>query len=181
MGILFTKPEIKIDITIYDAIHYPFISCGIIFTDWVIQKMQFKPVLQPITLLAKRLLYNHNLNVLFHGIFMLTIGGMSSYTLILLISAFLNVCPQFQTVGEYFMAFLQYYGWTFEYSRLAIAEGELFIYKDAEWDELLVIDLFKPDTNAAGGVTKFEEIRQLMQTTYKEIQKGEMKEITGIC
>ena len=67
MGISFIKSELKVDITIGDETYRPLVSYGIMFTAWVIQKIQMLPIIKPLVLLTKRLLYSSGLNVPYHG------------------------------------------------------------------------------------------------------------------
>lgn len=51
-----------------DEAHQQLISYGLEFTDWVREKIELVPVIKPLVLLVKRLLYNHGLNIPFYGI-----------------------------------------------------------------------------------------------------------------
>ena len=103
---------------------------------------------------------------------------MSSYILILLISAFINICPYFPSLGHYFLAFLQYYGHTFQSDHMFIVEGEYIMYQEEYLPgSIAVMDLFNPSQNAAAAVTKLKEIRELFKKIYEEIKQGNMEEI----
>lgn len=67
LGTAFEKDSIKLDVTVCDQTHRPSTTFGIIFSMWIVQRMQLFPVLKPLILLSKCLLYKHNLNVSFHG------------------------------------------------------------------------------------------------------------------
>lgn len=108
----------------------------------------------------------------------LTIGGMSSYTLILMVSAFINSCPKLPSLGHYLLAFLQFYGWHFASEHTVIVRGECMLRREEKAaDELTIVDLFNPEVNAAAGVTKFAEVRELFRRTYEGIVQGDMREI----
>lgn len=67
MGISFSRPSVKVDITISDELHRPSSYCGVLFSLWVLQKLCVFPELKTVILLAKRLLASHDLNNLYHG------------------------------------------------------------------------------------------------------------------
>jgi len=97
-----------------------------------------------------------------------------------MISAFLNTCPPFPTIAHYFVEILRYYGYVYQTTQMLIYQGEFIAIKDAKSenytgpiteDEIEVIDLFYPNTNAAK-IVKFGEIRKMLQEAYTEICKN---------
>lgn len=96
-----------------------------------------------------------------------------------MISAFINICNELPSIGHYFLAFLQFYGWNYVNKHTIVMEGEYMLYvKENAIEELVIADLFKPGVNAAAGVTKFKEIQELLRKTYEEVIQGDMGEIT---
>lgn len=94
-----------------------------------------------------------------------------------MVVAFTNMCQQFSTVGHYLLGLLQYYGYTFQREHMMVAEGQWIVFREENGDELVVADLFKPETNAAASVTKFQEIQEMMRKTYEDIQSGNISSI----
>ena len=170
--------DIKVDITLNTSSEEitPFVSYGVQFTDWVKQRVKEMPILKPLTLLSKQLLSNFNLNIPYHGTItcQYPIGGMSSYVLIMMLSAFLKSGPCLPTLGHYFLEALRYYGYEFKTDQLMVAQGELIMFKSEiiPSNDLLVLDKFLPDTNAAANITEFERIRQLFCSTHTKLISG---------
>jgi len=108
------------------------------------------------------------------------LGGLSSYTLTLMVLTFVNMYGQFPSVGDYFLGLLEYYGYVFQSADMRISEGQWIVYKEEALDELVVADLFHPETNAASYTTKFPEIQEVMRRTYEDIKKGSIKDIFKI-
>lgn len=67
LGVKFSKSVLKADITLDDETNGPLVSYGVIFTNWVIKKLQLVPLLKPIVVLLKRLLYASHLNIPYYG------------------------------------------------------------------------------------------------------------------
>ena len=95
---------------------------------------------------------------------------MSSYILILLLTTFLNNCPNFPTIADYFLEVLKFYGSVFDPNYLLVMPGKGICYKSEmlQGSELVVFDMFLPEVNAAANVTQFESIRALFARTYEE-------------
>ncbi len=96
---------------------------------------------------------------------------MSSYVLILMLSAFLSPFSAFPTVGHSFIEALRYYGKGFNTTYLAIADGQRIMYKGGlvPTSELVVLDIFLPEINAAANVTMFECIRSMFSKAYDSL------------
>ena len=61
---------------------------------------------------------------------------------------------------------------------MVIMEGEYMQYNEEKnAEELTIVDMFRPELNAAAAVTKFKDIKELFRKTYEEIIKGDFKEI----
>ena len=69
LGLEFENHELKVDITIGDEIYKPFVVLGVSFAEWAVAKICQYPILKPLILLMKRLLYIHSLNISYHGNF----------------------------------------------------------------------------------------------------------------
>ena len=117
-------------------------------------------------ILLKRLLSFHGYNIPYYG-------GISSYVLTLMITAFLNSCPALPSVGDYFIEILRYFGQEFQSDQMAIIRGQyILIPNEAMYTcGLIVMDPYWPDVNAAAKVTQFEQIRELFSNTYERINK----------
>jgi len=168
MGINNENTEMKVDITIDDSTEsmHSYVLYGIFFTNWVIQKLKEFTHLKALVLLLKKLLSMHGLNIPYHG-------GISSYVLTLMLTAFLYTCPQLHTPAQYFLEILRYYGQEFKSSQMAIIQGQYILIPREMISNcgLMVVDLYMPENNAAASVTKFEEVRELLSNTYEKINK----------
>jgi len=170
---------VKVDITFDNSINAEPSSvwCGIKFIDWMNIEADSSLYLRPLAILLKKLVAIHNYNVPFHG-------GISSYVLTLMTSAFLRESPKASSIAQAFIHILSYYGAAFDPNRLMIYMGReiLDVGVVPKQSDILVTDPFKPQMNAASTLTQFAEIRQLFFTTYrylielimsgKEVEKG---------
>jgi len=122
------------------------------------------PYLKPLAFLLKTVLDKFNLNCPYKG-------GMGSYVLILMISAFMKIRAPLPSAAHYFVDFLRYYGEEFQFSHMIIVGGEyIMIPKDTpRFDALVVIDPFTMNTNAASSVTEFVKIQTIFKNLYKTI------------
>lgn len=110
------------------------------------------------------------------------LGGLSSYILIQMILAFANLYATLPPIEELFMSFLQYYGYIFKTNQMYIVNGECIamqVEENLQPDELVVVDMFNPSTNAAASVTKFGEIKLLFQKVFNDLQNDVTTEITA--
>jgi DNA polymerase sigma len=81
--------------------------------------------LKPILILLKKLLTKHQLNIPYHGNLafpesLIILGGLNSYSLVLMCVSFFNSHPQYQILGENLIYFLKYYGSEYDFSEFAI-------------------------------------------------------------
>ena len=97
---------------------------------------------------------------------------MSSYVIVLMVSAFLSTPSKVITLGRSFMETLRYYGKEFDASYLMIIEGRKIVRKMFPSPELMIYDIFSPDTNAASSVTLFDNIREVIGKAYDTLCKG---------
>ena len=113
-------------------------------------------------------------------IYLYALGGLSSCIVTQMVLGFLNKFPNATSIGHHFMKFLYYYGYTFNNKEMSIINGEYiidsFVISDSP-DELVVMDMYYPEMNAAGSVTKFGEIRNLFRRVHDDIKKGDLSEI----
>ena len=101
------------------------------------------------------------------------IGGMSSFTLILMISAFLYRIMPYQRPSHCLLGILQYYGQVFDCSQMAVMNDCIMLIQNpGENYGLFVSSPLRPDFNVAYNVTRFEEIKECFCETYKGIMKG---------
>ena len=159
--------KMKVDITIDDSSGlYSIVCFGIMFTEWVIEKLEEYTHLKALLLLLKRLLSIHGYNNPYYG-------GIKSFTLTLMLTAFLNTCPPLPSAGHYFIEVLRYYGHEFKSDQMAIIQGQYILISSEIINTLglIVMDPYFPNTNAAANVTQFEQIRELFVNTYEKFNK----------
>lgn len=112
--------------------------------------------------------------------FKFSLGGLGSYTLSLMISAFLRMCPPLQTAGETLFEILRYYGYEFCQEKMAIVQGEYVMLMPEQYripsnihnmigKRLIVWDPFQPGMNAAINVTQFAEIQSCFRQAYSTL------------
>ena len=65
------------------------------------------PDLKPIVLVLKKLLQNHNLNQPY-------LGGLNSYSLVLMASTFLHLYPDIKSMSKNLGEMLRYFGYYFD-------------------------------------------------------------------
>ncbi len=100
---------------------------------------------------------------------------MSSYVLIMMVSAFWNTCPVLPTAGHYLVETLKYYGKVFNTQYMEVLQEKCISFKaDAMFagNELVVHDMFMPGVNAAANITQFDRIREAFARTYSAIMLG---------
>lgn len=126
--------------------------------------MEDLPYLGHLVFLLKRLLRTNELNISFYG-------GLSSYCLTLMVTAFLRMRSPLPTPGEYFLDFLRYYWEDFDSSKMEIVNGEGISYFDIPYvsNQPFIMDIFQTEVNAAANVTRFNEIQDLFKKAYKKI------------
>lgn len=100
---------------------------------------------------------------------------MSSFPLILLISAFLNVRKDCASAAQYLIEFLHYFGEVFDPSSLIVFKNAI-VYSPAQQmitsdsltgDSILHIsDPFRPELNIAVNITRFKEIQECFKSTH---------------
>eukprot|EP00826_Nyctotherus_ovalis_P050005 TRINITY_DN6086_c0_g3_i1.p4 TRINITY_DN6086_c0_g3~~TRINITY_DN6086_c0_g3_i1.p4 ORF type:complete len:125 (-),score=25.06 TRINITY_DN6086_c0_g3_i1:132-506(-) len=103
---------------------------------------------------------------------------MSSFTLLLIIIAFMRLNPFFQSPSQCLTSFLKYYGEIFDYKRMAImGEHIVELYESNQYPMGLenvpfsVSSPLQPEINIAYNVTRFEEIRGCFLKVYKKIMR----------
>ena len=96
---------------------------------------------------------------------------MSSYVLVIMLCAFLKACPAFNSVGYYFMEALRYYGQVFKAEEMLICEGMCLTFKNVitSPSDLVVIDIFMSEVNAAANITQFNKIKALLSESYTKL------------
>ena len=142
---------------------------GIRSTEYVLLKAREFPVLKPICIILKKLLNTRELNKPFAG-------GMSSFTLFLMASAFLRSSPPFKCISECLLSFLQYYGSVFDYRNTYIM-ADCIVMLDGQLSTignlgLTVSSPLQPEFNVAYNVTRYEEIKACFWETYEKLMKA---------
>ncbi len=99
---------------------------------------------------------------------------MSSFTLLLMLSAFLRSSPNYLSAGHSLLAALHYYGHVFDPAQMAVVNDCIVLFRpDAtlpgEMAALYVAHPFRPEVNVAYNVTRFEEIRACFRTAYARL------------
>jgi DNA polymerase sigma len=107
--------------------------------------------LKPIVLFLKKLLQNNNLNQPYHG-------GLNSYSLILMTSAFLSKFSQVQSVSKNLVELLRYFGYFFD-PEIIIVDNQDFIPQVCSLvDPMTVIDPLNKINNTTRSAFRIKEI-----------------------
>lgn len=171
----------KVDVTFDNSANGELSSVwyGIKFVEWLKVEADLSPYLRPLVILLKKLVALHGYNIPFHG-------GISSYVLTLMVSAFLRTFPATPSIGQAFTDILVYYGAIFDPGRTMVYMGRAILDVGAvrKQSDVLVTDPFRPEFNAAATLTQFAEIQQLLLASHRylietlmseeEIEKGEI-------
>ncbi len=120
--------------------------------------------LRETVILLKKLLHSRGLNQSYQG-------GMSSFTLTLMVSAFLSVSPEFPSAAHCFLAVLQYFGKIFDPLNMAVVQDCIVLAPGCSTCEgaPLVADPFRPELNAARNVVRFGEVAALMREVHDRL------------
>lgn len=144
---------------------------GIRSTEYVLTKTSEFPLLRPTCIVLKKILNSYGLNKPY-------LGGMSSFTLLLMVTAFLHLNPFFQSPSQCLTSFLKYYGEIFDHKRMTImGEHIVELYESSQCPAGLenvpfsVSSPLQPEINIAYNVTRFEEIKTCFLEVYKKIMK----------
>ena len=123
------------------------------------------------------MLNSRNLNISY-------LGGMNSYTLTLIVSAFLTTKPEISCPAQCLMETLKFIGTEFDSNNMIIVGDDVVEVKDAF--NLYVEDPFRPGVNVARNVRRFKEIKEVIGncydtliSSYKEWGEIEGKHNTG--
>jgi len=148
---------------------------GIRSTEYILIKSTELPLLRPICIVLKKILDSYDLNKPY-------LGGMSSFTLLLMTIAFFRLNPFFQSPSQCLTSFLKYYGEIFDYKRMSIIGEQIVeLYENKQFHNnnqypvglenasLSVSSPLQPEINIAYNVTRFEEIRVCFLDVYKKI------------
>ena len=138
---------------------------GLQFPIWIKQKILEIPYIRPLVLLLKTFLSKNKLNDSFEG-------GISSYVLTLMVSAFLKSNSYLVSLAHCFLEILKYYGDEFKETQMIIVGGEYITISKTELtpNNLYIVDPFINNTNAASSVRQFANIRSLFMKIYNEVK-----------
>ena len=167
--------ELKVDVTIDDSIDASTSSIrnAIMFRDWLEKRAAELMALRPLIFVLKELLDIHQLNVPYHGSWLRTssLGGLGSYALTLMTSAFLKTALPIPTVAHGLLGLLHFYGQEFKSDHMAVVNGEhIVLPQDRPIPCLLLVqDPFRASNNAAASVTRVNEIQELFLATYEKL------------
>jgi hypothetical protein len=108
------------------------------------------------------------------------IGGVGSYTLLLLVSGYLNMCPQHETAAHCLLDVMRYYGHIFDHTCTMVTTDCIVMLPNSQpldysctgySSRLYVSDPLKPEFNAAANVTRFADIRSCLAAAYDSLIK----------
>ncbi len=97
---------------------------------------------------------------------------MSSFTVGLMLTAFIRSLPGYLSPGHVLISALHYYGHVFEPSQMSIVNCCIALFRlDAGpvAAPLYVAHPFHPEANVAYNVTRFEEIRECFRRSYARL------------
>ena len=142
------------------------------------QYMDLYPFLPKLVLVLKQFLVEQELNEVYKG-------GISSYSLILLIVSFLQRHPRYggtdfssANLGELLIEFFELYGCRFNYMKtgISVENGGSYISKEDEevpmQDFLYIRDPTNPNENAAKGCYGMWQVKQAFELAYKRLSSA---------
>ena len=149
---------IQVDITFEDegGRHMGVATCA-----WVLELLNRYPQCQECFLPLKQLLFKHCLNSAYHG-------GLSSYSLLLWLAAFLTEHPT-QAGGSLLLSFLQFYGSEFNPKTTGISlTSQPYFYPRPQPAFTLceTIDPLRGDNNTTKGAYRVAEVQELFRRAY---------------
>ena len=136
---------------------------GVAACDWVLELISRFPQCQECFLPLKQLLLRHSLNSTYHG-------GLSSYGLLLWLSAYIHTHPDL-TGGELFLGFLKFYGTQFNPKTTGITtispDKQVYYPRPQPAFTLCeTVDPLRPDNNTTKGAYRVAEVLQLFRKAY---------------
>ncbi len=173
----------KVDVT-FGSIMFPHVEYGLQSTRLSTRLLHELPHLKGIVLTIKRILAQNELNVCYTGkVRLMVIGGLNSYSLLLLCAAYYSIDPYFQSAGEGLLRILCFYGHHFNnmlygiyydghsvYSHLLSPSRAYFPLISAVLSQSLVIqDPFCQYNNVTASLYRFNEIRACFAKTYSNL------------
>lgn len=163
MGYKLDRKKFKVDITFETTLEES-TTIGIQCVQLIKDKIQTLPLLKPLTILFKKLLSIHHLNIPYHG-------GMSSFVLLFMISAYFHTWPTIPNEGYALHCLLYFFGNVFNGRETAIVNDTFKpipkIYFNGPC--LFVSDPFRDSVNVAINVTMFDQIQECFRKTYNKL------------
>lgn len=156
-----TNKPLNVDLT-FEVLGSYEIYNGLQCIDYVQSLCTQQHHLRPIVIVLKKLLNTHRLNIPYEG-------GINSYSLTLLVSAFIGMGTEVENVGMRFMEILRYYGTTFDESEAAVMSNCLVAVKNLT-KKLFVSDPFRPGLNLAASANKFHEVKEFFKLLYNSLK-----------
>ena len=161
--------EVKVDIS-FNQVY------GVPTAQLILQCMQQYPVLAPLAMVIKQFLAQRQLNEVYHG-------GISSYTLILILISFFQQHPRNHALdssanlGVLLIEFFELYGRHFNYMKVGISiiNRGCYFPKDAisanegEHGLLYVQDPINTESNAARGCYGIHQIKQAFEHAFNRL------------
>lgn len=149
--------SLKVDIT-FETLNSPDIFYAIQSVNFVKRLCIQHEFLKPIVILLKKFLNIHRLNVSY-------LGGMNSFTLTLIVSAFLRMQPSFISFAHCFVGLLEFFGKVFDPGKMAII-NDCLVSVEGNQEMIFVSDPFQPEINAARNLIHFDKIKESFKKCY---------------
>eukprot|EP00347_Sterkiella_histriomuscorum_P003090 403365629 len=135
------------------------INLGIQCISYIQQLCAAQAELKPIVLFLKKLLQNNSLNEPYHG-------GLNSYSLILMTSAFLHKFSEVQSVSKNLVEFLRYFGYFFD-PETVIVDCQDFLTQNCPMiDPMTVIDPLNKVNNTTRSAFRIKEVQDVFKRAY---------------
>eukprot|EP00831_Metopus_contortus_P029334 TRINITY_DN24145_c0_g1_i3.p2 TRINITY_DN24145_c0_g1~~TRINITY_DN24145_c0_g1_i3.p2 ORF type:complete len:189 (-),score=44.19 TRINITY_DN24145_c0_g1_i3:198-764(-) len=149
---------------------------GVKFQYWIGKRKQKFKLFESLVILLKKLLLNHGLNIAF-------LGGLNSYLVTIIVSAFLSICPHtFTSPSRCLVEALRYYAYEFDPMHMFIDRGEAIVLFPEDFEpteEVIILDPNRTTDNAAHNVKRFGEIQTLFALTFNGIMDTIIKYEAG--
>lgn len=123
------------------------------------------PYLQYLVMVLKKLLYSHSLNSAYHG-------GLSSYSLNIWITAYLNITPPVDDCGQALLGFLDFYGNQFDHKRYGIDinnGGAFYVLPENHYENVVTIDPINQDNNTTRASYNITEVLKLFSRVHSKL------------
>ncbi|CDW72233.1 UNKNOWN [Stylonychia lemnae] len=131
-----------------------------------------QPFLKPIVLFMKKLLQNSNLNQPFYG-------GINSYSLVLMVSAFLNKFGNYSTPSQSLFEFLRYFGYYFDAETVMIDNQDFIKTMCPMIDPMTILDPLNKANNTTRSAFRIREIQEVFKRVF-EYMNSKLLEVNDV-